>query len=531
MKNEQHTPQLTEQTATSAAITAGNPLQDGCIKSTASEASTDIVQGPSIQAIMELIPDPFFVLDKNLRFTLINQSAQVLIRKPLGEILREKIDDVIPKINETALYKEITGAIVDGNRMFRGFFKPFDIWIDCSITSLGNQIGIHFTDISETVMLERALSRSEDNYRHLINSIQEPFFALNKKLRITYWNETIEKITGIPAKNAVDKHISLILPQASGPVVEQLYALALATGNPQTFTMKIMAGKEILFETYVYPTAKGLSILCKDITERQKTDTELKQYSEHLERVVDERNKALKEAERLAAIGQTAGMVGHDIRNPLQSIISSLYLAKLEIEDVSEESKQGIAEQLELIQEQVLYINKIVTDLQDYAKRLTPFLEETQLEPLLQNVLSHVEVPKEIAIIYSIQKTLPPVTTDKTFVSRIITNLVTNAVQAMPNGGKLAVNTSYRDDKIVLTVEDTGEGISDQIKSRIFEPLFTTKSKGQGFGLAAVKRLVEALHGTIGFESEVGTGTKFIVQLPNLDKKRTSLTDFITERS
>ncbi len=289
----------------SGEVTAGAGLDDliqsECGKSLPSMAPNAFaipVQEPVIQAIMALITDPFFVLDKNLRFTLINQSAQVLMQRPVGEILGKKIEDVVPKINETVLYREIAASTVDGNRVFPGFFKPFNIWIDCSITALGSQIGIHFTDISETVMLERALSRSEDNYRHLINSIQEPFFALNKKLRVTYWNETIERLTGISAKNATDKHISLVLPQASGPVVEQLYALALATGNPQTFTMKIMAGKEILFETYVYPTAKGLSILCKDITERQKTDTELKQYSEHLERVVDERNKALKEAER-----------------------------------------------------------------------------------------------------------------------------------------------------------------------------------------------------------------------------------------
>jgi signal transduction histidine kinase len=195
---------------------------------------------------------------------------------------------------------------------------------------------------------------------------------------------------------------------------------------------------------------------------------------------------------------------------------------------VPEESKQSIAEQLELIQEQVLYINKIVTDLQDYAKRLKPVLEEINMEELVQNVLLHVEVPPEIKVVYAIQKTLPPVTTDKSFITRILTNLINNSVQAMPNGGKLTVNTSYGDDSVILTVEDTGEGIPEQIKSRIFEPLFTTKSKGQGFWLAAFKRLVESLQGTISFESEVCKGTKFTVQLPNLDKKRAVLTDFMT---
>jgi signal transduction histidine kinase len=84
----------------------------------------------------------------------------------------------------------------------------------------------------------------------------------------------------------------------------------------------------------------------------------------------------------------------------------------------------------------------------------------------------------------------------------------------MPNGGKLSVE-AYTDGEVVLTVEDTGVGISDEIKAKLFTPLFTTKSKGQGFGLAAVKRLVQALGGTITFESEVGKGTKFILRFPH----------------
>ena len=97
---------------------------------------------------------------------------------------------------------------------------------------------------------------------------------------------------------------------------------------------------------------------------------------------------------------------------------------------------------------------------------------------------------------------------------RALTNLVTNAIQAMPNGGSLKINGKIKDNKIVVTVSDTGVGIPDEVKSKLFTPMMTTKAKGQGFGLAVSKRLIEALKGTISFESQVGKGTKFIIELP-----------------
>jgi signal transduction histidine kinase len=97
---------------------------------------------------------------------------------------------------------------------------------------------------------------------------------------------------------------------------------------------------------------------------------------------------------------------------------------------------------------------------------------------------------------------------------RILTNLTNNAIQAMPNGGKLNISASSKNGKATITVQDTGEGVPEEVRSKLFTPLITTKSKGQGFGLAVVKRLTEGLGGTVTFESEVGKGTKFTIELP-----------------
>ena len=105
---------------------------------------------------------------------------------------------------------------------------------------------------------------------------------------------------------------------------------------------------------------------------------------------------------------------------------------------------------------------------------------------------------------------------DAAYINRIMYNLVTNAVQAMPKGGKLTIH-AHKDKKTneaVITVTDTGVGIPEAVKDKLFTPMFTTKSKGQGFGLAVIKRMAEALSGNVTFESQEGNGTKFTVRLP-----------------
>jgi signal transduction histidine kinase len=104
---------------------------------------------------------------------------------------------------------------------------------------------------------------------------------------------------------------------------------------------------------------------------------------------------------------------------------------------------------------------------------------------------------------------------DRSIIRRVLTNLIINAIQAMPNGGKLNIGSSRKDNNILIIVEDTGSGIPEGIKPKLFTPMLTTKAKGQGLGLAVVKRLVEALDGTISFESEEGKGTKFLIELPS----------------
>ncbi|MCW3998703.1 MAG: PAS domain S-box protein [Candidatus Bathyarchaeota archaeon] len=253
-----------------------------------------------------------------------------------------------------------------------------------------------------------------------------------------------------------------------------------------------------------------------DVTERKRMEAQIEEYNKRLEALVAQRTAQLREAERLAAIGQTAGMVGHDLRNPLQTIVGELYLAKIEISDIddSDPGKAKMLESLQNLSDQVSYMDKIVSDLQTFVKPVTVQKQMLDLKQLISGVLTQVDVPRNVECTLDV-KALSAYA-DPQLLKRVLINLVTNAVQAMPNGGRLTVASTYIDGQksVEVVVSDTGTGISDEIKPKLFMPLFTTKAKGQGFGLAVCKRVIEAQGGNIRFESTEGQGTTFFVTLP-----------------
>jgi len=266
--------------------------------------------------------------------------------------------------------------------------------------------------------------------------------------------------------------------------------------------------------------------ITKDVTERKKMEEQLKDYAEHLEEKVEERTNQLKKAqeqllkaEKLAAIGEVATMVGHDLRNPLQAITNTLYLSgkKSKSIPVTEKEileKHGFLELMSGLKEQVEYMDKIVSDLQDYARPLNPMLVEVGLHQLINKTLSSLTVPENVKVSMVTEEDFPKLTLDPLLMQRVFSNLITNAVQAMPNGGQLTINASKKGETALIMVEDTGAGIPDENLSKLFTPLFTTKAKGQGLGLPVCKRMVAAHDGNITVESKVGKGSTFTVEIP-----------------
>jgi signal transduction histidine kinase len=263
---------------------------------------------------------------------------------------------------------------------------------------------------------------------------------------------------------------------------------------------------DVLYNAVVYLNdagdIQGVFAAARDITERRKLE------------------KQVQDSERLATIGATAGMVGHDIRNPLQAITSDIYLAKLEVARLPDSGeKKSILESLVETEKNVDYINKIVQDLQDYARPLNPKAEESDLKDVFEKLIAKNGLPKNVEVNIKVADDARKIDADSYYLNRIMYNLVTNAVQAMPNGGRLVVSAHREANETVIAVKDSGIGIPKSIQSKMFTVMFTTKSKGQGFGLPVVKRMTKSLGGTVAFKSQEGKGTTFTIRLPQ--KKQT----------
>jgi PAS domain S-box-containing protein len=412
--------------------------------------------------------------------------------------------------------------------------QPLTLMASLDIIGLDGEdllLGI-FVDITERKKAENALRQSENRLKMAQRIAHLGSWEFEVKENHAVWSEELFRMFNLQPKPfglSVEEYREFIHPediQRVGEIAQQFISGVHNVGDVSSFDYRILLADgsvRVLHTERVidavdsqgHPT-RVLGIE-QDITDRKWIELQLEQYSKHLEQLVEERSKQLKNAERLAAIGATAGMVGHDIRNPLQAITNELYLTREAIENAPDvPSKPAAVESVAFIQDQVNYINKIVSDLQDYARPLKPTLSEVDLDKLINDSLSSLFVPSNVETNTRFEKFLPKIKTDPWMLKRIIVNLATNALQAMPDGGKLTIHATYNKqaNRVALTVEDMGVGMSLEVQKKLFTPLFTTKSKGQGFGLAVVKRLTEVLGGSISFESQEGKGTKFTVEIP-----------------
>ncbi len=350
--------------------------------------------------------------------------------------------------------------------------------------------------------------------RNLIEASLDPLVTISANGKITDVNKATEQVTGCSKKQLIGSDFSEYFtePEKAKVGYKRVFAQGFVRDYPLAIKGKSGKVTEVLYNATVYRNnageIQGVFAAARDITEQKKAEEEAK-----------EAEKKLKDSERLAAIGATAGMVGHDIRNPLQAITSDVYLAKTDLASIPEsEEKKSALESLQEIEKNVDYINKIVQDLQDYARPLNPNPGEADLKLVIEKLLSKNGLPKNIRVNVAVEDDAKTLVADADYLNRILYNLVTNSVQAMPNGGKLTIHVYKEANDFVITVKDTGMGIPKAIQSKMFTPMFTTKSKGQGFGLPVVKRMTESLGGTVSFESEEGKGTTFTIRLPQTIK-------------
>jgi len=255
----------------------------------------------------------------------------------------------------------------------------------------------------------------------------------------------------------------------------------------------------------------------QEIIQRKALQDKIQQHADQLSELVVEKTKDLVEAqsrliqsERLATIGEMAGMVGHDLRNPLAAIKNATYFVrKKQGSNIDETSYQ----MLTTIERAVDHADSIVADLLDFSREIHLELEEYSPKSLINYVLLSMKVPSNIKIIQKIPSE-SVFWVDANKIERVFTNLIKNAFDAMPNGGTLEISSIENGEMVDLSFADTGIGMSEDVIGKIFTPLFTTKAQGMGFGLAICKRMIEAHGGKIAVQSSPNQGTRFTISLP-----------------
>jgi signal transduction histidine kinase len=295
-----------------------------------------------------------------------------------------------------------------------------------------------------------------------------------------------------------------------------------------------------LYTIFARQMEKSL-LYAENVAERRQAEEKLRSLNRELEHKVEERTRQLMEAqeelvrkEKLSILGQLSGSVGHELRNPLGVMSNAVYFLQMVLADADETTK----EYLDIIKKEIDNSLRIITDLLDFARTRPPQTKTVTARELIDASLARCAIPEGIDLQTEIPDNLPFLRVDPLQMWQVLQNLITNAVQAMPDGGTLRIAVRLMDNPggtlrcapvsgdhtrsplqetanfIEISVTDTGEGISAENMKKLFQPLFTTKAKGIGLGLVVCKNLVEANGGRIEVASESGKSTTFTVALP-----------------
>ncbi len=251
------------------------------------------------------------------------------------------------------------------------------------------------------------------------------------------------------------------------------------------------------------------------------TKQELERLNRTLEKRVEARTRELKAAqeelikkERLAAIGQMASVVGHEIRNPLAVINNSIYFIKTKLASVLAQDPK-VSKHVKIIESEIQQANGIINEILTYSRQRELQPETVRLNDWLEELLSVYPFPPHIAVQKIFVPSNPPVEIDLTEMQQAVRNLIGNAIEVMPEKGILGVKTFLSQANMAaIEISDTGPGIPPETLEKIFAPFFTTKARGTGLGLAVVKKVIDRHGGKVEVASVVGRGTIFRLHIP-----------------
>jgi two-component system, sporulation sensor kinase E len=347
------------------------------------------------------------------------------------------------------------------------------------------------------------LALENERFEGVLHSLDEGVLVVDENNLIIFMNRKSERLLSFAGKDPQEK---IIWDVVSDPQISEFLESALTTQESvrdRDFTLEAGDIRKTLAFT-VLPYLREGKIAGSVI---------------HLDDVTDKRIQEAKNRrmENLASLTTLAAGVAHEIKNPLGSIGIHIQLIQRSLNKGGKFDRQEINGYLDIVNEEVERLNRIVVDFLFAVRPMDTKLEESDLNRLVQDLIQFMQYELEEADINAqlwLDDSLPKLLLDERFIKQALLNVVKNAMAAMPEGGTLTVETRRREDDVVLRISDTGKGMTEEVLNKIFEPYFTTKEFGSGIGLTLVYKVIKEHNGDIFVDSKEGKGTSFDIHLP-----------------
>jgi PAS domain S-box-containing protein len=453
----------------------------------------------------------------------------------LNKTPRESFPNTVRKMAKTRSKERASELRQQAEKILAGKPQAIRALSPVDIQKLIHELHVYQIELEmqneELRRLQLELQEARDKYLNLYDFAPTGYFTLDTNGMIVEVNLTGSELLRSEKNRLIRTKFTRFISPDSQDAFYFHRREVLKTGNKVNCELKMLKMDGVPFQAQLISIAiseeDGNINHCRtaviDITERKKAEEELRKHEEHLEELVEERTKELRDAHeeliqkaRLATLGQLSGNISHELRNPLGVVDSSVYYLKRKLKDADGK----VQEHLDRIKSSVDSATAVIESLLNLTRMKELQLARLNLVDIISYALATSKVPAAVKVIRDFLEQEFWVNADREQLRMTFKNIIKNAVEAMDGKGMLTITIrTTAGGQAEVSFADTGPGIAPENLERVFQPLFSTKTKGIGFGLSIAKAVVERHSGMIEAKSEPGKGTNLIIKLPLFTNK------------